>query len=93
MQAFTDPDVRLFLHTGERYLSDERPADTAELLRRVEEASATPGEGVVACEQVDGEWLLPVHGTGFEATLGLTLTRDDDVEDRRTRDRMERAGT
>jgi pimeloyl-ACP methyl ester carboxylesterase len=93
VQAFTDPDVRLFLHTGEHYLSDERPSDTAELLRRVEEASATPGEEVVACEQVEGEWRLPVHGTGFEATLGLTLTRADDVEDRRDPNPMERTST
>lgn len=85
VQAFTDPDVRLFLHTGERYLSDERPSDTAELLRRVQEASAGSDEEVVACEQVDGEWMLPVHGTGFEATFGLTLTREDDGEDRRDR--------
>jgi len=83
VQAFTDPEVRLFLHTGERFLSDGRPADTAELLRLVEEASVGPDGEVVACEQQDGEWLLPVHGTGFEATFGLTLTHEDDAEDRR----------
>ena len=81
VQAFTDPEMRLFLHTGERHLSDQRPTDTAALLRLVEDASAGPDEDVVACENDDGEWLLPVHGTGFEATFGLTLAREDTAED------------
>jgi len=76
VQAFTDP-VRMYLHTGERYLSAERPADTAELLRQVEAVSSRDDDEVVACAQADGEWLLPVHGTGFEATFGLTLIRED----------------
>ncbi|MGK5114740.1 MULTISPECIES: esterase/lipase family protein [unclassified Geodermatophilus] len=85
LQAFLEPQVRLFLHTGERYLSDQRPTDTAELLRQVTAAGAEDGDAVVACEQVDGEWRFPVRGTGFTATFGVRLAREEAAEDRRDR--------
>ncbi|MCV2489184.1 GPI inositol-deacylase [Geodermatophilus sp. YIM 151500] len=94
VQAFSEPEVRLFLHTGERYLSDQRPTDTAELLRLVEAASEEDGEAVVACPQVDGEWRIPVHGTGFTATFGLRLAREVTADDRRDQAvTLEGAGT
>jgi hypothetical protein len=85
LQAFPEPPVRLFLHTGEQYLSDQRPTDTAELLRLVEAASAEDGEAVVACAEVNGEWQFPVRGTGFTATFGLRLAREEAVDDRQDR--------
>jgi pimeloyl-ACP methyl ester carboxylesterase len=78
VQAFSQPELRLYLHTGEQYLSAQRPADATELIRVVDRAArADDDPSVIACESQDGEWLLPVKGTGFEATFGLRLTRVD----------------
>ncbi|SNR24354.1 esterase/lipase family protein [Blastococcus mobilis] len=76
VQAFSDPELRLYLHTGEHYLSAQRPADAGELIGVVDEAARDQDDpSVTACERGDGEWLIPVKGTGFEATFGLSLTR------------------
>jgi hypothetical protein len=81
VQAFSDPELRLYLHTGEQYLSAQPAVDATELIRVVDQAARTDDDlTVIACEHKDGEWLLPVTGTGFEATFGLRLTRVDALE-------------
>jgi pimeloyl-ACP methyl ester carboxylesterase len=74
LQAMLAPELRLFLHTGERFLGPHRPEDPVRLMQAVSEVAADNDDSAVtACELVDGEWRFSVQGTGFRATLAAKL--------------------
>ncbi|NNN36820.1 hypothetical protein HLK59_42020 [Streptomyces sp. S3(2020)] len=66
----------LYLHTGEEHL-----ADTGEELAAATRDRASGVTRAVGPVQ-EGEWRVPVRGTGFEATLAVTFTEElDPVKD------------
>jgi len=75
LQAMLQPELRLFLHTGERFLASREHSTAEALIADVTAAADEVDDAtVVECTPVDGEWRFPVSGTGFRATLAARLS-------------------
>ena len=78
LQAMLEPELKLFLHTGERFLGVRRNDSPEELLQDITDVASDQADlTVVACNFADGEWQFPVQGTGFRATFAAQLAWAD----------------
>ena len=78
LQAMLEPELKLFLHTGERFLGVGRDDNPEDLLHDINDAASDEADPtVVACDFVDGDWQFPVEGTGFRGTLAAQLAWAD----------------
>jgi hypothetical protein len=70
LQAMLTPELRVFLHTGERFLREQRPTVSDVLLTDITTvADKADDQTVVECDHIADEWQFPVRCTGFRATL------------------------
>lgn len=79
VQAFPDNPLALFVHTGERYLSEKHSVGPDQL----EHLSRQPVSGVQLPTLIGaggpsgiGTWTFEIKGTGFDATLRVEIQRD-----------------
>lgn len=63
-------ELRLLLHTGEKFLGTRREDDPERLLQAVDEVAAAGDPTVVHYELADRESRFPIGGTGFEDVRG-----------------------
>lgn len=76
LQAVPDPELRLFLHTGEKFLGPRRDDRADRLLGAITHAAHDAEDvSVQACNLVEGEWRFDVKGTGFTGTFGVRLSK------------------
>ena len=83
VQIFPTRPLSLFVHTGEQYLGTRAPKTCAELAELAGEGWSADVQNPrnLRLDQTvkDGEWVLEVGGTGFDARLRLEITPENPV--------------
>jgi hypothetical protein len=75
LQAVLEPELRLYLHTGERLLSRTaaRRGGAITSASLTGPAADDQQDDIVECRRDDGRWLFDVNGTGFTGTFAIEL--------------------
>jgi hypothetical protein len=76
VQAFPGSPFEMYLHTGERHLAGPEMLDQDQLRAHAEAAVSAEVQGARPVDGVPGTWTFGIGGTGFEATLRISITSD-----------------